>query len=89
MLTQSPATIETALRYICRDDDGRLYAPITSDHARPYVYIPGYSIHAAGHEVHLISVYPNSGEIEVLIDNGSTVSDGPLIDLLRGVIEES
>lgn len=78
--------IETALRFVCKDDDGRLYAPVTDDHTRPYVYVPGYSIHAAGEEIHLISVYLN-GNIEVLAGNGYAVTEGPLIDLLKGAID--
>jgi len=82
----TPSEIETALRFICKDDDGRLYAPVTADHTRPYVYVPGYNLHAAGEEIHMISVY-NSGEIEVLAGNGYTLTEGPLIDRLRDAIE--
>lgn len=82
----STAAIETALRFVCKDDDGRLYAPVTSDHTRPYVYVPGYSLHAAGEEIHMISVYL-SGEIEVLAGNGYTLTEGPLVDMLRAAID--
>lgn len=82
----TPSEIETALRFICKDDDGRLYAPVTPDHTRPYVYVPGYNLHAAGEEIHMISVY-HSGEIEVLAGNGYTLNEGKLIDLLRNAIE--
>lgn len=81
----STATIETALRFVCKDDDGRLYAPVTADHRRPYVYVPGYSIHAGGEEIHMISVY-HSGEIEVLAGNGYTLTEGKLVDMLRAAI---
>lgn len=75
-------SIETALRFACKDDDGRLYSPITDDPARPHVYLPGHGIFAAGEEIHLIHVYPRSQTIEVLAGDGYTVTEGPLIDLL-------
>ena len=87
MTTLTPATIETALRFALRDDDGRLYAPITADHARPYVYLPGRNIHAAGAEVHLVSYYAGSDTLEVLAGNGYTLEEGPLIALLRSAIQ--
>lgn len=82
----NPASVETALRYICKDDDGRLYAPITADHTRPHVYVPGYSLHVAGEEIHLISVYLHSETVEVLAGNGYVITEDPLIDLLLGAI---
>ena len=86
MHTLSPATVETALRFALKDDDGRLYAPITPDHARPYVYLPGRNIHAAGEEIHLVNYYAGSDTLEVLAGNGYTLEEGPLIALLRSAI---
>ncbi len=84
----SITSIETAIRFVCKDDDGRLYAPITEDIKRPYVYVPGYSIHAGGEEIHMISVYL-SGEIEVLAGNGYTLTEGKIVDMLKAAIAEA
>lgn len=83
----TPESILTALRYTLRDDDGMLNSPVTDAHIRPYVYLPGHNVHAGDMEIHLISIYPVSGDIEALVNNGYTVSDGPLIDLIRAALD--
>lgn len=87
MKTPTLAGIETALRFACKDDDGRLYVPVSEDFNRPYVYLPGHGIHAAGEEIHLIHFYPRTGAVEVLAGNGYTLTDGPLIDLLTNALD--
>lgn len=79
-------SILTALRFVCRDDDGMLYTPISDGHKRPLVYIPGHSIHAEGEEIHQILIWPFSGDIEVLAGNGYTISEGRLIDVIRDAL---
>lgn len=76
--------IEIALRHIFRDTDGRMYAPVTADHNRPYIYLPGHNVHYNGYEVHHVLVYVNAynevTDLELLCDNGYTVNkDEPVI----------
>lgn len=69
--------IETGLRHIFRDTDGRLYAPVTGEHGRPYVYLPGHSLHYNGLEVHQVLVtldhHGDVRELDMLCDNGYTL----------------
>lgn len=76
--------IEAGLRHTLKDADGRLYAPVTPDHGRPYVYLPGYSVHYNGYEIHQVLVtldaHGQVSNLDILCDNGYTVDkDEPLV----------